>query len=66
MSQSAGIHVISASDGSYTSVITDGQLMNDWIGQSLTDPDGVVDRVAEGSLVGDIPGVNAFPCAVAP
>jgi hypothetical protein len=63
---STSIHVISATDLQFTTVATDGQLMNDWIGQSLSDPDGVVDRVQEGTLVDDIPGVDAFPCAVAP
>ncbi len=63
---SSSIHVISASDAQYTTYITDGQAMNDWIGQSLTDPAAVVSRVQEGTLVGDIPGVTAFPCTVAP
>lgn len=63
---SSSVHVISASDVQYTTYVTDGQAMNDWIGQSLVDPDGVVDRVQEGSLVIDIPGVSAFPCTVAP
>jgi hypothetical protein len=63
---STSIHVISDSDVEFTTVATDGQLMNDWIDQSLTDPNGVVDRVQEGTLVADIPGVAAFPCAVAP
>jgi hypothetical protein len=63
---STSVHVISASDAQYTTYVTDGQAMNDWIGQSLVDPDGVVDRAQEGTLMGDIPGVSAFPCTVAP
>lgn len=63
---SASVHVISATDAQYMTYQTDGEFMNDWIGQSLIDPDLVVDRVQEGTLVADIAGVNAFPCTVAP
>ena len=41
--------------------------MVDWLyGGAVTDPDNVVNRMEEGDFVMDIPGVDPFPCQVAP
>jgi len=39
-----------------------GQTMNDWMADAFSNPDGVVDRVEEGTLTGAYSGVNPFPC----
>ena len=57
-------HVIATRETLFTTQAVDGIIMRDWLGDAMTDPDGVVDAVEEGSLAGTISGVNAFPCAV--
>ncbi|MFM7735377.1 MAG: pectin acetylesterase-family hydrolase [Alphaproteobacteria bacterium] len=42
----------------------DGVAMRDWVGGAMADPAGLVDRVEEGTLVADVPGVLPFPCAL--
>lgn len=44
--------------------VIDGTAMRDWVGGAMADPAGVVDRVEEGMLVADVPGVLPFPCAL--
>lgn len=43
-----------------------GIAMRDFVSQAISDPDNVVDRAEEGDFVTDVPGVEAFPCGVAP
>jgi len=44
----------------------DGVVMRDWFARAVSDPDSITDRVEEGSFVQDIPGVEPYPCEVAP
>lgn len=44
--------------------VIDGVAMRDWVAGAMGDPAGLVDRVEEGALVADFPGVLPFPCAV--
>lgn len=44
----------------------DGTLMRDWVGAAMTTPAAVTDRTEEGTLVADYPGVQPFPCDIAP
>jgi hypothetical protein len=37
-------------------------IMRDWLAGGFTAPDAVSDRVEEGTLVADYPGVMPFPC----
>jgi Pectinacetylesterase len=60
------VHVISAKNQLYTGTAVDGEIMRDWLARGINDPAGVADRVAEGNLVEAIPGVEPFPCPVAP
>lgn len=60
------IHVISPRPDLYQGLLVDGQEMRDWFEQVMLDPAGVVSRVEEGDMVEAIPGVEAFPCEVAP
>jgi hypothetical protein len=46
----------------YNQVFVDGVLMRDWVGQAMTDPDGVVDLVGTG--LQSVNGVLPFPCDV--
>jgi hypothetical protein len=60
------IHVISPRNELYTELAVDGQIMRDWLAGGQNDPTAVVDRVEEGNMVEAIPGVEPFPCEVAP
>ena len=44
----------------------DGEVMSDWFWRAVTEPDTVEDRVEEANFVNDIPGVELYPCEVAP
>jgi hypothetical protein len=61
---SQSVHVISARDDLYTGRAVDGIVMRDWIAGAFSDPDGVTNRVEEGTLVQDYPGVKPFACPV--
>lgn len=41
-----------------------GTLLRDWVGDAVTDPDGVIDKVATGTVEADRPGVLPFPCTI--
>jgi hypothetical protein len=43
-----------------------GIAMRDWIAGAINDPDNVVDRAEEGDFTTAVPGVQPFPCEVAP
>jgi hypothetical protein len=58
-------HVISVRPGFYTGEV-DGAVLRDWLAGAFTDPGAVTDRVVEGTLVQDFPGVEPFACPVAP
>lgn len=59
-------HVISPFPDLYTGNLVDGVELADWLWDAVGDPDGVVNRVEEGTLVEAYPGVEPFPCVVAP
>ncbi len=59
------VHVVSLG-GLYGGSV-DGVFMSDWLWDGVIGaPDGITDRIEEGNFVEAIPGVNPFPCAVAP
>jgi hypothetical protein len=51
---------------SFWSGEVDGIAMRDWVSEAIRDPDGVVDRAEEGDFTTAVPGVEPFPCEVAP
>ena len=55
--------MVSPREEYYTGSV-DGIEMRDWLDKAITDPDNLQDRVEEGDFVTDIPGVDAFPCAL--
>ncbi len=57
-------HVIATKTNLFTGQSVDGILMRDWLDLAMTDGDSLFDAVEEGSLVGSISGVNAFPCSI--
>jgi hypothetical protein len=61
---SQSVHVISPRNELYTVRAVDGEVMRDWLAGGFSAPDAVVDRVEEGTLVNDYPGVMPFPCAL--
>ena len=62
----ANRHVISPFPDLFRGNTVDGVEMADWLWGAVTDPDAVVNRVEEGTLVEAYPGVEPFPCEVAP
>ncbi len=58
------VHVISPREELYTNRPVDSVVMRDWLEGAFSDPDAVTDRVEEGTLVDEYPGVMPFPCPV--
>jgi hypothetical protein len=46
----------------YDTQLAGGITVRDWLGDAVVNPDGVTDRVDEGTLVTDYPGVNPIAC----
>jgi hypothetical protein len=46
--------------------VVDGTAMRDWVGGAMVNPGAVVDKVEEGTLEDDFPGVLPFPCVIDP
>lgn len=44
----------------------DGEIMRDWFVRAVTEPDTIEDRAEEADFVEAIPGVEPYPCEVAP
>ncbi len=60
----SNIHTMLRSNARYTGLLAGGVSVRDFLAAAVTDPDGVVDRVDEGTFVTDIPGVLPFACPV--
>jgi hypothetical protein len=60
----ASTRVISTRETLFTAKAVDGIVMRDWLALAMSMPDLLPDAVEEGTLVGDIAGVSAFPCAI--
>ena len=58
-------HVISVRPEFYTGSV-DGVVLRDWLADAFTDPAAIQNQVVEGTLVQAFPGVDPFPCPVAP
>ena len=59
------LHVVSLREPLWTGVV-DGESMRDWFWRAVTEPDTLVSRVEEADFVQAIPGVEPYPCDVAP
>ena len=59
------IHTITLRDELYTGSV-DGESMRDWMWRAVSEPETLVNRVEEANFVTDIPGVEPYPCDVAP
>jgi hypothetical protein len=51
-------------NANWDGAVVDGVALRDWLGAAMSDPAAVVDRVEEGTLQADFPGVLPFPCDV--
>ena len=60
------IHTMLRSDSLFTGLTAQGVTVRDYVSNAMADPGAVVDRVDEGTLVVDRPGVNSFSCALPP
>jgi hypothetical protein len=62
----SSVHVVSLGAGLYNGTV-EGVPMSDWLWDGVIGaPNTVGDIMEEGDFVSGIPGVNPFPCAVAP
>ena len=59
------VHVVSIRE-EYWMGSVDGLSMSEWFTGALNNPDDVEDKAEEATFVEDIPGVEPFPCDVAP
>lgn len=59
------VHVVSVRE-TYWLGSVDGVSMKDWFTGALYSPNEVEDKAEEANFIEDIPGVEAFPCDVAP
>ncbi len=66
--RSASVHVITPDNDRFTGVDADmvlgGTTMAEWLEGIQLDPLAVPDLTEEGTIQVDVPGVNAFPCAI--
>lgn len=60
--ESGGFHTILTDFTRYNTVTAGGITVAQWLADAIDDPTAVVDRVDEGTLVADIPGVAPIPC----
>lgn len=59
------LHVVTLREDLWAGTV-DGEAMEDWFVRAVTEPDTIEDRAEEASFVDDIPGVEPYPCEVAP
>lgn len=62
--ESGSIHTMLRSDSRFTTLAADGVVVRDWVAAAMNDPASVTDRVDEGTLTVDRPGVLPFPCTL--
>ncbi|HXJ33626.1 MAG TPA: pectin acetylesterase-family hydrolase [Candidatus Eisenbacteria bacterium] len=55
-------HTMLRTNSRYTGLLAGGVSPAQYLADAFADPDGVVDRVDEGTLQSDYPGVLPFPC----
>ena len=51
-------------DVSWNNAMIGDTLLRDWVGNAMSDPDGVIDKIATGTIEANRPGVLPFPCAI--
>lgn len=59
------VHVVSIRDELWLGEV-DGQSMRDWFTEALSSPETLQSRVEEADFIEAVPGVEPFPCEVAP
>ena len=59
------VHVVTIREALWLGSVA-GESMRDWLWGALASPDQVVSRAEEGDFVNQIPGVEPYPCEVAP
>ncbi len=62
---SESLHVVTLREELWTGAV-DGEVMSDWFLRAVTDPDSIQSRVEEGDFTEVFPGVEPYPCEVAP
>jgi hypothetical protein len=64
--RTASYHTILRTTTLFTTQTAGGITVRDWLDDAFADPDAVTDRVDEGTLVADYPGVNPIACIGSP
>jgi len=59
------LHVVTLRDELWNTAV-DGEVMKDWFARAINEPDTLQSRVEEADFVEAIPGVEPYPCEVAP
>lgn len=60
----ATIHGEVNSNSDWNNGVIGGTALRDWVGGAMSNPAGVIDKTATGTLEADFPGVLPFPCTV--
>jgi hypothetical protein len=60
--QPTSVHTLLRTNSRFTGLLAGGVSPATFLDDAFQDPDGVIDRVDEGTLVADIPGVLPFSC----
>lgn len=63
-SSPTNIHTMLRTNSRFTGLLADGVAPREFLVDAFANPDGVVDRVEEGTLTADVAGVLPFPCTV--
>jgi hypothetical protein len=63
---SSSIHTMLRNNTLFQTLSAQGVAVRDYVFGAMTNPAAVVDRVDEGTIVADRPGVNPIPCALPP
>ncbi len=59
------LHVVTIREELWSGSV-DGVVMSEWFGRAVSDPESITDRVEEGDFTSVFPGVEPYPCTVAP
>jgi hypothetical protein len=51
-------------DNNWNDAIVGGTVLRDWLGDAMSNPAGVIDKTADGTLQADFAGVLPFPCTI--
>ncbi len=57
------VHGTIADNGEWNNMTVGGTRLRDWVGGTMTSPDAIPEKIGQGTLQADFPGLLPFPCA---